>query len=159
MVQLFLSHSQMLCMTCVCLFVCACVCKCLYVKNAYTKTGMLSLTRLWCIFMDILLRKRTHLMSIFSESINGSCSLHMSPFSSSPVHRQTGLEAKSPTSAISQHFPAATPRFCNSERLLVSDSSGHDCSRRKITVARVFSWIFVFSGKLRACSSETSWRL
>lgn len=28
------------------LFVCACVCICLYVKNAYTKTGMLSLTPL-----------------------------------------------------------------------------------------------------------------
>lgn len=36
------------------LFVCACVCICLYVKNAYTKTGMLSLTPLWCTFMDIL---------------------------------------------------------------------------------------------------------
>lgn len=36
------------------LFVCACVCICFYVKNAYTKTGMLPLTRLRCIFMDIL---------------------------------------------------------------------------------------------------------
>lgn len=39
---------------------------------------------------------------------------------------QTGLEAKSPTSAISQHPPLNY--ISNSHHILVSDSSSHDCS-------------------------------
>lgn len=72
-------------------------------------------------------------MTIFSESIDGLCSPHMLLllfYSQYTGSRLTGLEAKSPTSAISQHPPLLR---CAANSYRTPVASSHDCSHREIT--------------------------
>lgn len=96
-------------------------------------------------------------MSICSESIDGlMLPAHVTP--PTPFSQYTGRQGwrQSLPSAIPQHDPAARPRLRNSERVLASDSSGHDCSHREITEGLEFFFLtfFFFHGTV---STAQSW--
>lgn len=81
-------------------------------------------------------------MSIFSESIDGSCTCRPSPL---PQYTgRQGWRQSLPQVPFLSISPAARPRLRNSERVLASDGRGHDGSHREITAARVSVFFFVF---------------
>lgn len=74
-------------------------------------------------------------MSIFSESIDGSCTCRPSPL---PQYTgRQGWRQSLPQVPFLSISPAARPRLRNSERVLASDGRGHDGGHREITAARV----------------------